>query len=422
MKDRIVKYCDWLVGVFLFLFAFWSPISVTGAEASISLALLFWLVKMTLEGKLEVVKNPLNLPVASFLVIAGVGALLGTDARYSLKAYSGLCWMTMFFLVATNVNDERRFKRLIGVLVLIVTIAGAYAIFQHFSRADFLGNLKYLRKSLGRSPGFFNSPQTFGNYLLLAFPLVLGLSFYGNQKEKRWFQLSTVPLLAGILFSYVRGVWIGVVCGLLVMGMLRSRKFLFYLVAIMGVVILVFFSLPSLKFSRRIVKETFKSSRPLGDRLDFWKGSLRIIRDYPVMGVGWEGFRLVYPRYEPKASQQPACHAHNNFMDIGVGSGLVGLGVFIWLILVAYKYAWEIYKRQAGYFKGIAWGFLGSLTAFLIGGLSQYNFGDSEVVMLFYFLLGMVMVIPGIVNRDSYHSCGFDEDTVEKPLTGSRTR
>ncbi len=91
------------------------------------------------------------------------------------------------------------------------------------------------------------------------------------------------------------------------------------------------------------------------------------------------------------------CNAHNNFIDVAVDSGLLGLGIFIWLLITIYKVSFHIFKEmQDGYFKGIAWGFLGSFTAFLVAGLSQYNFGDSEVVMLFYFLLAMLVVIPRI--------------------------
>ena len=35
---------------------------------------------------------------------------------------------------------------------------------------------------------------------------------------------------------------------------------------------------------------------------------------------------------------------------------------------------------------------LGGLVGFVAGGLVHYNFGDSEVVMVFYFLMGLTLV------------------------------
>lgn len=396
-KDNLLKYCDWLIVAFLILFVFWSPISISGAQTAVSFALLFWLIKMFLTKKFRLARNPLNIPIAAFLVAAAIGVIMAVDFKHSLKGYMTLGWMSIFFLFVNNVKDETQFKRLIRILILITTIAGAYAIFQHFTRIDFFGNVTYLRKSLARSTGFFNSPQTFGNYILLLLPVVFGLSFYSNtRREKRWLQLSSLIILTAIIFSYTRGVWLGVIGGLIFMAILRSKKLLFALVTAIIVVSMFLVFLPSSRVTQRVVR-TFKSERPVGDRIYFWQGSLRIIRDYPITGLGWEGFGIVYREYKPAEGRQLVCHAHNNFIDMAVDSGLLGLGIFIWLLITIYKVGFHIFKElEQGYFKGIAWGFLGSFTAFLIAGLSQYNFGDSEVVMLFYFLLAMVMVIPRI--------------------------
>jgi len=408
IKDRLLKYCDWLVGALLILFVFWSPISITGAQAAVSFALLFWLVRMFLMKRFHLARNPFNIPIAAFLIAAAIGVIMGVDFRHNLKGYTTLGWISIFFLFVNNVKDEIQFKRLVRILILITTIAGAYGIFQHFTRIDFFGNVTYLQKSFARSTGFFNSPQTFGNYILLVLPVVFGLSFYSNTRgEKRWLQLSSLIILTAIIFSYTRGVWLGLIGGLIFMAILRSKKLLFALVTgiIIGSMFLAF--LPSSKFTQRVVR-TFKSDRPVGDRIFFWKGSLRIIRDYPITGLGWEGFRLVYPRYKPAKGRQLVCHAHNNFIDMAIDSGLLGLGIFLWLLVTIYKVGFHIFKElEDGYFKGITWGFLGSFTAFLIAGLTQYNFGDSEVVMLFYFLLGMVMVIPRIVRERSGNRQGI---------------
>jgi len=397
IKDKLFKYCDWLIGAFLILFVFWSPISITGAQTAVSFALLLWVVRMFLMKKFHLARNPLNIAIGAFLIAAAIGVIMAVDFKHSLKGYTTLGWISIFFLTVNNVKDVTQFKKLARILILITTIAGAYGIFQHFTRIDFFGNVKYLQKSFARSTGFFNAPLTFGNYILLVLPVVIGLSFYSNtRKEKRWLQLSSLIILTAIVFSYGRGVWLGLIGGLVFMAILRSKKLLLFVVTgiIVGSMFLAF--LPSSRFTRRVMG-TFKSKRSVGDRIYFLVGSMRIIRDYPITGLGWEGFRIIYPRYKPAEGRQLACHAHNNFLDVAVDSGLLGLGIFLWLLITIYKVGFHIFKEfEDGYFKGISWGFLGSFTAFLIAGLSQYNFGDSEVVMLFYFLLGMVMVIPRI--------------------------
>jgi len=402
IEDKLLKYFDWLIGAFLILFVFWSPISITGAQTAVSFALLVWLVRIFLMKKFHLVKNPLNIPIAAFLVAVAIGVIMAVDFKYSLKRYMSLGWTSIFFLTVNNVKDVTRFKKLVRILILITTIAGAYGIFQHLTKIDFFGNVKHLHLPLARSTGFFDGPATFGNYILLVLPLVIGLSYYSKTiREKRWLGLSSLIILTAIIFSYGRGVWLGLIAGLIFMAILSSRRLFLSIVAGIIVCSMFILILPSSEFSQRVVG-TFRSKRPVGDRTEFWEGSLRIVRDYPITGVGWEGFRKVYPRYRPVEARESGCNAHNNFIDVTVDGGLLGLGMFLWLLMTIYKVSFHIFKKlEDGYLKGISWGFLGSFTAFLIAGLSQYNFGDSEVVMLFYFLLGMVMVIPRLVEAKS---------------------
>ena len=397
-KERLVKYCDWLIGAFLILFVFWSPISITGAQAAVSFALLFWVVKMLVMKKFHLARNSLNVPIVAFLVATAIGVIFAVDFKHSLKGYMTLGWISIFFLTINNVENPIQFKRLIRILILITTIAAAYGIFQHLTKIDFFGNVKHLNQPIPRSIGFFDGPATFGNYMLLVLPVVIGLSSYSNTgSAKRWLSLSVLIIMTAIIFSYGRGVWLGLIAGLIFMAILRSKKLVFFVLTGIIVCSTVLFILPSSKISQRIIG-SIKSTRPVGDRIYFLEGGLRIIRDYPITGVGWEGFRKVYPRYRPVEARESGCNAHNNFIDVTVDGGLLGLGMFLWLLMTIYKVSFHIFKKlEDGYLKGISWGFLGSFTAFLIAGLSQYNFGDSEVVMLFYFLLGMVMVIPRLV-------------------------
>jgi hypothetical protein len=42
---------------------------------------------------------------------------------------------------------------------------------------------------------------------------------------------------------------------------------------------------------------------------------------------------------------------------------------------------------------GVALGALGGLVGFFVSGLVHYNWGDSEVVMIFYFIMGMTLAL-----------------------------
>ena len=43
--------------------------------------------------------------------------------------------------------------------------------------------------------------------------------------------------------------------------------------------------------------------------------------------------------------------------------------------------------------RGIVLGALGGLAGFFVSGLVHYNWGDSEVIMIFYFIMGLALVV-----------------------------
>jgi hypothetical protein len=51
--------------------------------------------------------------------------------------------------------------------------------------------------------------------------------------------------------------------------------------------------------------------------------------------------------------------------------------------------------------RGIVLGALGGMCGFLTSGLVHYNWGDSEVVMIFYLIVGLTLAIERRVRPDS---------------------
>jgi len=86
---------------------------------------------------------------------------------------------------------------------------------------------------------------------------------------------------------------------------------------------------------------------------------------------------------------------------VAIEAGLLGLGVFLWVIIIIFKALYRIYRTTNDTFlKAVVLGTLAAMVSFIIGGLTEYNYGDSEVLMLLYFLLGLSFAIPGINLKD----------------------
>jgi O-antigen ligase len=82
-------------------------------------------------------------------------------------------------------------------------------------------------------------------------------------------------------------------------------------------------------------------------------------------------------------------HMHNNFLQIAAERGIPGLLLWIWLMGQMGWQAFRLLRRSEG--KGetgfAAAAAIGGWVALLAAGMFEYNFGDSEVLVVFLFMM-----------------------------------
>jgi O-antigen ligase len=120
-----------------------------------------------------------------------------------------------------------------------------------------------------------------------------------------------------------------------------------------------------------------------------------MIKDRPWFGWGYGNYRKFrdsyYQRY-PEANR--TAHAHNDFLQLWVDAGLCGLVAFLVLSWVILRAGWQAYRllpRGAEPLRSLALGSTLGVLGFLLGGLTQYNFGDAEVVIVFWATTGLAL-------------------------------
>jgi O-antigen ligase len=100
----------------------------------------------------------------------------------------------------------------------------------------------------------------------------------------------------------------------------------------------------------------------------------------------------------------PMGHMHSDYLQISLERGL--LTFIAWLVLLG-TYAWTLWKtrlrvsKESWIERGIVLGAFGGLLGFMTSGVVHYNWGDSEVVMLFYLIMGFSLVVERSVRNGS---------------------
>jgi O-antigen ligase len=85
---------------------------------------------------------------------------------------------------------------------------------------------------------------------------------------------------------------------------------------------------------------------------------------------------------------------HSNLLQLGLERGVPALLCWLLLLVVYARMLWRLARSKEiddWVERGIVLGALGGLCGFFASGLVHYNWGDSEVVMIFYFIMGLTL-------------------------------
>jgi len=389
----------------LLMFAVFSPVSIAGTNTAWILLLAVWISGTVLKKELKIIHTPLNAPLIIFTCIMIISVVLSENIKSSLSGIKSLGLAAIFFLTASSIQGKKQVRALITVLIIFTTISCIYGVFQHFSRTDFLGHKDFLIWPPYRSSGFFNLPLTFAEHVgMVLFVVIALLLAESSPSGFILLSLSGLAITAGVIFSYCRMMWLAVLLGLFALLFLMGKKIIAIIMILMitVTVFVVIRNSPNSEMSQRI-KSMVELRNPYNnnmDRIILWNNSLKMIKAHPLKGIGLNNFKKTYCIYAGP-EDKPQCHSHSNFLQVAIEAGLLGLGVFLWVIIIIFKALYRIYRTTNDTFlKAVVLGTLAAMVSFIIGGLTEYNYGDSEVLMLLYFLLGLSFAIPGINLKD----------------------
>jgi O-antigen ligase len=116
--------------------------------------------------------------------------------------------------------------------------------------------------------------------------------------------------------------------------------------------------------------------------------------------IRWE-----YERFRVKGAIRPGTgHLHSNPIHLAAERGLPALAAWIWIWLAFFCQGVKRLRLQLSKEGWTARAEMGSagmaaVAAFLTAGLFEYNFGDSEVVMMVYWLMAFPLITGCDVRR-----------------------
>ena len=351
--------------------------SIAVAQILLALAAVCWVALLVVRS--ERPEAPAFFwPLAFFAAATLVSAALSGDPLGGLVDSKQL----VLFLLVPITYRLARGRNGSALLTFVLSCAAVSAVFGIVQ----YGILHY--DHLGQRPqGTLGHWMTYSGLLMIVIGAALARVLFGKG-ERTWSALVIPALAVAVALTFTRSAEVGVCAAVALLFSLKD----FRLFAIVPIVAAVFFALAPASVSQRFVSMFDRKDPTVSDRLTMLRIGERMIRAHPLAGVGPNMVQRLYVEYRgqdslvgPDGVVHINPHLHNNPLQIAAERGLPALALWLWFIVALVRDLWARFAR--GEHRALAATALATVVALLTAGLFEYNFGDSEVLMLFLILV-----------------------------------
>lgn len=139
----------------------------------------------------------------------------------------------------------------------------------------------------------------------------------------------------------------------------------------------------------------FSLANQTGDTLKIryylWQSTTTLLKDHPITGAGLNGFKdMMASQYKVSPYQEIFQYPHNIFLNFWVETGIVGLGIFIAILILAYIRIVHGLSKSKNPLLGMA--LLAGLTYWVVHGLVDVPYFKNDLSMEFWIVMALIEI------------------------------
>jgi O-antigen ligase len=355
-------------------FLLFSMVSISVSQVFLGLTLLVWMVSLFVERKKFSVPG-FFWPLAAYAVLSLLASFHSVNAEISLWDSRELLMILLVPLVYSGfsrISDIRK----VNLALLASGLSGLFVF------VPFL----LTRGPGARFTGLSDHYMTEAGMLLLFCVLALSIVLFSRRKLRWLWGVAAAVSLVMLAFTLTRSSWVGLLAGLGILLLLYKPKTLLLLPLLAAA---AYFISPGPIRSRAL--SIFDPNNPTNSiRFEYIRAGIQIIKDYPILGTGPDTVEMVFqhPKYGLSQDAKRNVHLHNNLIQIAAERGLITLAA--WLVFLIWAFVSLV--RHLGRNRApapYAAAALSALAALFVAGMFEYNFADSEIAVLFLYIISL---------------------------------
>jgi putative inorganic carbon (HCO3(-)) transporter len=406
----LLQWSEPLGACLIALLVLLSPFVSTSLIGMLLIAVTVYWMLVTFSDEQRLGVTPIHILVFLYWILATIATAFSPVKAEAIAGWVKLTLYLVMFALASRVLKSARISNwLIAVFLLIALVVSSYGVRQEFFGVQQLATWNDPNSPLAQDTrvySYLGNPNLLGGYLLPAIALSLAALFVWQSWLQKALALGMLAINSACLyFTDSRGAWLGMAILLAVFLLLLRywvqdyppyfwRVWLLPLVfgSLGGLLIVAFFLVEPLRL-RILSIFAGREDSSNNFRINVWEAVFKMIRDYPLTGIGPgnEAFNKVYPRY--MNSRYPALSAYSIFLEHLVEMGYLGLGCFLWLIVVTFDRGIRQLNllRRRGNLQGF-WlmAALAAVAGMLVQGLFDTVWYRPQVNLLWWLMLAIV--------------------------------
>lgn len=266
---------------------------------------------------------------------------------------------------------------------------------------DGLGIADWTRGRDTRASGFFGHYVTYAEALQLILSLAFGLLIVVPGKflarNRVILAMAVAAFCLALYLTVTRASWAGFLISAIAMILIATTKktVLICLALAIPLVIAGLFYLQQ----QRNVAFIDTSDGSTTWRMTVWREGFDLLTSNPrhlAVGIGMDSIKTHYREWHLfDDGKLPVGHMHSTPLQIALERGVPTLVAWLVWMCIYLKLLWKSLRRNDLEWpeRGLLLGAFGGTLGFLASGVVHYNWGDSEVVMIFYLIMGLSLAV-----------------------------